>query len=64
MKKYIGLITGSTMVAGSFVLAAVLGVFAPFCILTAGILACTLPFIRQAGEDAKLEELKERGILK
>lgn len=62
--KYIALITGSAMVAGSFVMAAVLGVFAPFCLLASGILSCTLPFIRQAGEDSKLNELKERGILK
>jgi hypothetical protein len=34
------------------------------CFALAVVLALCLPFIRQAGEDAALNELKKRGVLK
>lgn len=58
------LTTGAALIAASYFLAYRLGVIAPFCFLSAGILACFLPFIAQKARDAYFADLKDRGILK
>jgi len=55
---------GAALILTAFVLAVMLEVFAPFCFLAAGILACLLPFIRQKARDGYFQDLIKKGILK